>query len=162
GVGININGLSSVIAGGSGISEVVVQGFTVTNVRFEGILVTNASNITVAENQVTGNNTSLIPGGGMNGCPTTPSSANSRGFDCGEGIHLNGVHHSTVVNNMVDHNAGGILLTDETGPTHHITITGNLVTENQYECGITLASHKPAAGFGLNPPDPTFGPKPYG
>jgi len=167
GVGIHVDGLDSVTpqivaAGGAGITEVVVQGFTVTNARFEGILVTNASNITVAENHVTGNNSGLIAGGGVNGCPGTPSWETSEGFDCGEGIHLNAVHHSTVVDNIVEHNAGGILLTDETGPTHHVTITGNLVTENQYECGITLASHRPAAGFGLNPPDPTFGPNPYG
>ena len=45
-------------------------------------------------------------------------------------------------------NAGGILLTDETGPNHDNLITGNLVTENGYDCGITLASHRAAPGYG--------------
>ena len=66
-------------------------------------------------------------------------------------MHLAAVDHSIVDGNVVDHNAGGILLSDETGPTHDVIITGNLVTENGYECGITLASHPPAPGFAANP-----------
>jgi hypothetical protein len=47
-------------------------------------------------------------------------------------------------------NAGGILLTDEFGPTHGNLIAGNIVTDNAYDCGITLPSHSlgrdPATG----------------
>jgi parallel beta-helix repeat protein len=129
-----------------GLSEVVVQGFTVANAKFEGILVTNASNVTISGSQVTGNNTGLIPVAGHSTCPGQPAWEASEDFDCGEGIHLVAVDHSTVANNIVDHNAGGILLTDETGPTHDNMIIGNLVTENPYECGITLASHRSADG----------------
>jgi parallel beta-helix repeat protein len=129
-----------------GLSEVVVQGFTAANAKFEGILVTNASNITISGNQVTGNSTGLIPVAGQSTCPGQPAWETSEDFDCGEGIHLAAVDHSTVANNIVDHNAGGILLTDETGPNHDNMIIGNLVTENPYECGITLASHRSADG----------------
>ena len=75
------------------------------------------------------------------------------GFDCGEGIHLSGVTYSTVSNNLVDHNAGGILVSDDTGPNHDNFITGNTVQDNPYDCGITLASHH----FGLSPQDPNLG-----
>ena len=56
-------------------------------------------------------------------------------------------------NNLVDHNAGGILISDDTGPNHDNFITGNTVQDNPFDCGITLASHH----FGLSPQDPTVG-----
>ncbi len=77
-------------------------------------------------------------------CPGIPAFETLEGFDCGEGIHLTGVDHATVSTNVVVHNAGGILLSDDTGPTHDNLISGNLVQNNPYDCGITLASH-PAA-----------------
>jgi len=154
GVGIYVDGMDNLsatdIATGNltGLSDVVVQGFTVANGGFEGILVSNASNVTIIDNHVTGNNTNLVVPTNPAGCPFIPAWETSEGFDCGEGIHLDAVHHSTVANNMVDHNAGGILMTDETGPNHDNLITGNLVTENGYDCGITLASHRPAFSLG--------------
>src|SRR5437899_279564 len=156
GVGIYIEGMdnqtpANKLVGGTGLSEVVVQGFTVMNAQFEGILVTNASNITLLENHVTRSNTGLQVPTNPAGCPQIPPWETSEGFDCGEGIHLDAVHHSTVANNTVDHNAGGILLTDETGPNHDNLITGNLVTENGYDCGITLASHRPPTQLGYGP-----------
>jgi hypothetical protein len=42
-------------------------------------------------------------------------------------------------------NAGGILLTDEFGPTHHNLIEGNVVVGNLLDCGITLAGHSSQA-----------------
>src|SRR5258708_333786 len=144
GVGIYVDGMDNLTAADiaasqlTGLSDVVVQGFTVANGGFEGILVTNASNVTITENQVTGNNTNLKVPTSNTGCPFIPAWETSEGFDCGEGIHLNAVHHSTVANNQVDHNAGGILMTDETGPNHDNLITGNVVTENGYDCGLTL------------------------
>ena len=154
GVGIYVNGMDNLsteaITQGqlTGLSDVVVQGFTVANAGFEGILVTNASNVTIIDNHVAGNNTNLQVPTNPNGCPFIPAWETSEGFDCGEGIHFNAVHHSTVANNIVDHNAGGILMTDETGPNHDNLVTGNLVTENGYDCGITLASHIAAPGYG--------------
>jgi parallel beta-helix repeat protein len=158
GVGIYLNGMDNLtpakkLIGGTGLTEVVVQGFTVINAQFEGILVTNASNITIVENHVTGSNRGLQVPTNPGGCPFIPPWETSEGFDCGEGIHLAAVRHSTVANNIVDHNAGGILLTDETGPNHDNLITGNQITENGYDCGITLASHRPPTnlGFGSDP-----------
>jgi parallel beta-helix repeat protein len=168
GVGIYVDGMDNLSAADktaadtstdqlTALSEVVVQGFTVLNAGFEGILVTNASNVTIIDNHVTENNTNLVVPTNPAGCPALasgfpfPSWETSEGFDCGEGIHLDAVHHSTVANNTVDHNAGGILLTDETGPNHDNLITGNVVTENGYDCGITLASHKRAPGYGTTP-----------
>jgi len=154
GTGIYVDGMDNLtaadIAAGNltGLSDVVVQGFTVANGGFEGILATNASNVTIIDNHVTGNNTNLVVPTNPAGCPFIPAWETSEGFDCGEGIHLDAVHHSTVANNMVDHNAGGILMTDETGPNHDNLISGNLVTENGYDCGITLASHRPAFSLG--------------
>ncbi|HUL82723.1 MAG TPA: NosD domain-containing protein, partial [Gammaproteobacteria bacterium] len=49
--------------------------------------------------------------------------------------------HSTVSGNLVDHNSGGILVTDDTGPNHDNFITGNVVRDNPYDCSITLATH---------------------
>ncbi len=148
--GINIDGL-----GNPGLSQVVVSGFTVANANFQGILATNSSNVTIVNNHVTGNDRNLLPfnpGGPI--CPGIPAVFEAgEGFDCGEGIHLSGVNHSTVSNNLVDHNAGGILVSDDTGPNHDNFITGNTVQDNPFDCGITLASHH----FGLSPQDPALG-----
>jgi nitrous oxidase accessory protein NosD len=145
--GIYIDGLDN-----PGLSEVAVQGFTVANAKYEGILVTKASAVTIFGNHVTGNNSGFEVGPPQK-CPGQPPWETSEDFDCGEGVHLAAVDHSTVANNIVDHNVGGILLTDEVGPTQDNLITGNLVTENEYECGITLASHRSADG---NPPYGVF------
>jgi parallel beta-helix repeat protein len=121
-----------------GLSKVVVTGFTVENANFEGILVTNASTVIIAENEVIHNDLVLNPGGA---CSGQPAFETSEGDDCGEGIHLIGVDHPTVRNNVSEKNSGGILLTDETVATHDNLIIGNLVRNNPFDCGITLASH---------------------
>ena len=134
--GINVDGL-----GNQNLANVVVTGFTIRNAKYEGIVITNASDVTVWGNVIVNNNRSL--GFGSNGpvCPGIPSWETAEDFDCGEGIHLSGVDHSTVVGNQVVHNAGGILLSDDTGATHDNLITGNTTANNPYDCGITLASH---------------------
>ena len=68
--------------------------------------------------------------------------------DCGEGIHLMSVANSTVSKNYVTGNSGGILLTDEFGPTYGNSIDHNLVTNNAADCGITLPSHN---GLAVDP-----------
>ena len=50
--------------------------------------------------------------------------------DCGEGIHLLSAVDSVVANNTVTGNSGGILLTDENGPTYGNLIKHNLVSDN--------------------------------
>lgn len=133
-----------------GLRNLVVTGFTVRNANFEGILVTNSADVTIWGNKVTGNDKSLDPA--SLSCPGIPAFETAEGFDCGEGIHLSGVEHSTVANNYVFQNAGGILLSDDTRATHNILVSQNIVTENAYDCGITLASHPPAMQTGATAP----------
>ncbi len=134
--GIYIDGIDN-----SGLSKVVVTGFTIENANFEGVLVTNASFITIWGNEVIRNDLVLNPTGPE--CPGQPHFETSESDDCGEGIHLMGVDHSTVANNTSKNNSGGILLSDDTGATHHNLIIANLVQDNALDCGITLASHPP-------------------
>ena len=91
----------------------LITGLTVMNANFEGILVTNSSFVTIANNHVTANAQNLNMAAGK--CPGLPVFETSEDMDCGEGIHLMGVDHSTVANNIVDNNSGGMLLSDETG-----------------------------------------------
>ena len=135
--GVNIDGHNH-----PGLSHVSVSGFTVQNANFEGILLTDSSFITIDNNHVTGNNKSLSFPGGVPTCPGLPSYfVTFQGFDCGEGIHLSGVDHSTVANNLVENNAGGILVSDDTGSSHDNLISANTVQNNPFDCGITIASH---------------------
>ncbi|MBW0001357.1 MAG: right-handed parallel beta-helix repeat-containing protein [Verrucomicrobia bacterium] len=131
-----------------GLSRVVVTGFTIENARFEGILVTDASFVTIWDNEVSYNDQALNVSGNLPACSSDlPGFETEEGEDCGEGIHLIGVDHSVVANNISQNNSGGILLSDETGATHHNLITKNLVRDNPFDCGITLASHPLAPGI---------------
>jgi hypothetical protein len=135
-----------------GLSGVVVTGFTIQNAQFEGILVTNASFVTLWDNEVSYNDQALnVSNPSAIACPGIPDFETGEDFDCGEGIHLIGVDHSVVANNTSQNNSGGILLSDETGATHHNLITKNLARNNPFDCGITLASHPPAPGTGSEP-----------
>ena len=96
--------------------------------------------MTIIDNQVTNNDASRPQGG-----PGLPSFETSESDDCGEGVHLMGADHSTVADNLINNNSGGILVSDETGPNHDNLITRNVVTGNAYDCGITLASHGAAS-----------------
>jgi parallel beta-helix repeat protein len=140
GVGIYVDGIDN-----KALAGVFVSGFTIQNANFEGILVANASGVTISNNIVMKNNLGLVVAAAGNSCPNIPSFETSEGDDCGEGIHLSGVTHSAVVGNTVQNNSGGILISDDTGATHDNTIAGNTVMNNLLDCGITLASHPPAA-----------------
>jgi parallel beta-helix repeat protein len=134
--GIDVDGYNN-----PGLNHVVVSGFTVRNANRQGILVVNASYVTVTDNRVTGSDKSLVLGNPPT-CPGIPTYFKpGEDFDCGEAIHLSGVHHSSVTGNIVRNNAGGILLSDDTGPTHHNLVSENVVQNNPFDCGITIASH---------------------
>lgn len=138
--GIFIDGMSA--APMAGVADVVVSGFKVRNANFEGILVANATDVTLVGNKVADNNRSLnISASTCNGIAAFET---SEGDDCGEGIHLMAVDHSSVIDNESAYNSGGILTSDETGPSHDNLITNNWVHDNPYDCGITFASHPPA------------------
>ncbi len=132
--GIYVDGMDN-----AGLRGVSVSGFKVQNANFEGILITNASGVTISDNHVVKNNINLNINTAE--CPDIPSFETNEGFDCGEGIHLSGVDHSIIANNLVENNSGGILLSDDTGATHDNLIMGNTVQNNPFDCGITLASH---------------------
>lgn len=138
--GIFVNGMATAPA--SGVSNVLISGFEVKNANFEGILVANASDVTLLGNHVHDNDRALNISAGE--CNNIPAFETNEGEDCGEGIHLMGADHATVIHNDVGYNAGGILTSDETGPSHNNLISENNVHDNPYDCGITFASHGPA------------------
>lgn len=144
--GIYIDGVDN-----PGLSNVVVSGFTVENANYEGILIASASSVTVRHNRVLHNNQELEPPSSCPGLVVQFPFETAEAEDCGEGIHLTGVSQSTISDNLVKGNSGGILVADETGPTHDNLISGNEVRDNPFDCGITLASHPPAPGSGSGP-----------
>ena len=143
-------------------SGVTIEGLTVENANFEGILVegpapscitgppitctpsaAQITNVTISYNVVTNNDLALTSGPACPGAPVFEQD------DCGEGLHLDGVAFSTVSYNLVNHNSGGILDTDETNTNHDNLISFNNVSNNSEDCGITLPSH-PAGGSPTN------------
>ena len=145
--GVNVDGFNH-----AGLAHVIVDGFTVRNANAQGIVVTNASDVLISNNHLTGNDRSLDVSALQ--CPPLPSYFQAgEAFDCGEAIHLSGVTHSTVSNNLVEGNAGGILISDDTGANHDNLVTRNIVQDNPYDCGITIASHH----FALAPTSPSVG-----
>jgi parallel beta-helix repeat protein len=147
-------------------SHVTVRGFTVTGATGEGILVgylpgasdaMPISHVAIRDDTVVnndlGNPTSApITDSAYAQCNATiqPAPAPAIPGDCGEGIHLLSVTDSTVAHNRVSGNSGGILLTDENGPTSGNVIKGNNVYGNLYDCGITVAGHNIAAAGGIH------------
>lgn len=147
--GIWVDGMSA--APNSGVANVVISGFKVRNANYEGILLTDATNVTVEGNEVIDNDRSLDYSAGA--CPGIDTSfETNEQDDCGEGIHLMGVDHSTILRNESAHNAGGILISDETGPNDHNLVSENYVHDNVFDCGITLASHGAATTIPGAPP----------
>ncbi|MBZ5607887.1 MAG: right-handed parallel beta-helix repeat-containing protein [Acidobacteriia bacterium] len=141
------NGVTVDGSGAAGLGNIVISGFTVQNANFQGILVENASAVTIWNNQILNNNKSLNVSGSLPTCPGLPDALKAgEDEDCGEGLHLTGVDHAVVSNNVIQNNSGGILISDDLGPIHDIVITGNLVNGNSLDCGITLASH---SGMGV-------------
>jgi nitrous oxidase accessory protein NosD len=148
------NGIQIVGPGGSGTT---VTGFHIQNAKFEGILIGTPpvaptetegkpntggqplTDVTIAGNAVIENDKGFKSDLGQ--CFSTPEAPG----DCGEAIHLVSVTKSNIIGNYVAHNAGGILLTDEFGPTSNNTIRFNNSNHNETDCGITLAGHSSLA-----------------
>jgi parallel beta-helix repeat protein len=122
--GFVINGAAS--AGTS------LRGFTILNAGKEGIFADLTSNLTIAGNRLLNNDAYG---------PFSPQCPAADPDDCGEALHLQSVTNSVVTGNLVKNNVGGILLTDEDGPTSGNVISNNHVIKNTKDCGITLASH---------------------
>ena len=140
--------------------NVKVQNLKVTGATGEGILATGSlaggsiSDVTIQSNRVVGNDIGGIP-------PTTTSpypqcvEVGQVPGDCGEGIHLMAVTNSTVSHNFISGNSGGVLLTDEFGPTDRNVVSHNVITRNLYDCGVTLPGHNPFALSSNGTPQPS-------
>jgi parallel beta-helix repeat protein len=144
-------------------SHVTVEGFAVRGATGEGILAVGTLTPSLVPAGAPAGSTTGVPisdvtitkdivQGNDKGTPTSTyaecQASNGVPGDCGEGIHLMSVANSTVSRNYVTGNSGGILLTDEFGPTHGNTIDHNIVSNNSSDCGITLPSHN---GLAVNP-----------
>ncbi|HEX4280137.1 MAG TPA: right-handed parallel beta-helix repeat-containing protein [Solirubrobacteraceae bacterium] len=132
---------NGVLIKGPGANGALVRGFVIKNATFEGILAVGAARLTIEHNVVLDNDQ------GAKAANPTGECAPAGGVpgDCGEGLHLMSVVRSVVSNNLVTANDGGILLTDELGPTAHNVISKNRSLDNVFDCGITLASHNTSA-----------------
>ena len=125
---------------GPGASGTVVKGFTVEHAIGEGILVAGTSKVLIAHNTIRLNDA------GFNTTMTLECQAQGNiPGDCGEGLHLVSSTWSRLVGNLIENNIGGILVTDEMGPSAHNTISHNVSKNNLMDCGITLPSHNAMA-----------------
>jgi hypothetical protein len=131
-------------------SWVTVSGFTVKGAVGEGILATGSlkggsiSRVKITGNTVVGNDRGGIPPSTTSPYPQCVEVGQIPG-DCGEGIHLMGVAKSVVASNYVSGNSGGVLLTDEFGPTHGNLVKHNVIKDNLFDCGVTAPGHNPSA-----------------
>jgi nitrous oxidase accessory protein NosD len=132
---------------GPDASGSVVKGFTVEHAAAEGILVAGTSKVLIQDNTVR-----LNDAGSSTNPPLECQAQGNVPGDCGEGVHLLSVTWSRLVHNLVENNVGGILITDEIGPSAHNVISGNTSLNNLLDCGITLPSHNAMAMT-----DPTMG-----
>ncbi len=131
-------------------SDVTVSHFIVQSAVGEGILATGSvAGGSIDDVQITQN---IVINNDTGGSPPTPNSPYPQCSefgqipgDCGEGVHLMGVRNSHVEHNYISGNSGGVLLTDELGPTHDNEISGNVITKNLFDCGVTAPGHNPNA-----------------
>ena len=138
-------------------SHVTLRGFTVTNAQGEGVLAAGfggpVSRIVISHDSVVHNDL----GGGVP--PKSPyfecAAEGPVPGDCGEGLHLAGnVAHSAISGNFIAGNSGGVLLSDDIGPTHDNVVENNVVTGNTADCGITVPGHNPGALSAKGVPQP--------
>ena len=123
---------NGVVIAGPATAGTVLRGFTVENAGKEGVFANLTSGLTISGNVLHDNDAYG---------PFSPQCPAADPDDCGEALHLQSVTNSLLSDNVVRNNVGGILLTDEDGPTSGILITRNRVLNNTKDCGITLASH---------------------
>ncbi len=133
--------VNGVVISGVGAAHARVSGFVVEHATQEGILATQTSHVTISGNTVQDNDLGAASPNPTGECAPQGEVPG----DCGEGLHLQSVAHVTVVGNLVTGNTGGILLTDELGPTSHNLVLHNRVLDNLFDCGITVAGHNPMA-----------------
>ena len=127
---------------------VTVNGLTFDNSGAAGILVTPPSSAT-APAAVTGVTIENVVSNNSDQCFNTPSTAVCTAAigagDYGESIWLLSVTDSTLENSTLENGlGGGLLVSDEMGPSFGNTIENNMSVNNGVataSCGITLAAH---------------------
>ena len=137
-------------------SGIRFSGFTVTHAQGEGILAAglgrDISGISISHSAVVHNDLGF-------GVPNSPyfqcAAMGTEPGDCGEGVHFTGVAYSSIKDSFIAYNAGGVLLSDDTGPTHGNLVSGNVVTGNATDCGITVPGHNPNALSSTGQPQPS-------
>jgi nitrous oxidase accessory protein NosD len=132
---------NGIVITGAGASGSSVRGFTITNADQEGVVAMRTSWIKIVGNAVVHNDQGMFATSPTGECAPVGEIPG----DCGEGVHLMTVAHSWVSGNRITANSGGILVTDEFGPTHHNVISWNHVWRNAFDCGITVPGHNPNA-----------------
>ena len=152
GVIVNATGLDNGITV-FGVNGAKVMGFTVDGAFGEGIFVAASTRITVDWNTVKGNDVGTATTAYFE-CQTKTEGVLG---DCGYGIHLLSVTHSWVLDNTVQFNSGGILLSDEFGPTKGNTVSGNAVVDNALRSGIKLAGRSATGVNASDYPTPKLG-----
>jgi hypothetical protein len=140
-----------------GSSWIDFSGFTVQHAQGEGILAAGlsgaVSGISISRNAVVHNDL----GGGVAKPAYFQCAAQGQvPGDCGEGVHFaGGVAYSTIRDNFIADNSGGVLLSDDLGPTHNNVVEDNVVTDNTADCGITVPGHNPNALNSAGVPQPS-------
>lgn len=137
---------------GGAASGSSLRGFKVRNATQEGVLLMQTSWVKVLDNVVAGNDQGMFSQSPTGECAPLGQIPG----DCGEGVHLMTVAHARVSGNAITGNAGGILVTDELGPTHANVISWNHVWRNDFDCGITVPGHNPTAVSPTGTPQPAM------
>jgi hypothetical protein len=150
---INATGLvNAITVFGPGAAGASVRGFTAENAIGEGILAAGTAGVTISNNTVVHND---------NGTPKSPwpfcAASGNVPNDCGEGLGVLSTSNSMVKDNTIEFNSGGILMSDDLGPTSHNTIEGNLVEDNESDCGITIVGHNAGGANKKGVPQPSVG-----
>ncbi len=143
---------NGVVITGAAASGSSLRGFKIENATQEGVVAMQTSWVTIADNVVAGNDQGMFSTSPTGECAPVGEIPG----DCGEGIHLMTVAHSRVSGNAITRNAGGILVTDEFGPTHANVISWNHVWRNDFDCGITVPGHNPNAVSSTGQPQPSM------
>ena len=150
---INAEGLVNAITiFGPGAAGTTVRGLTAENAIGEGILAAGTGGGTIANNTVVHNDN----GTSKSTWPFCAAAGNVPG-DCGEGLGILTTSNSKILDNTIEFNSGGILVSDDLGPTSYNTIEGNLVEDNESDCGITIVGHNAKAVNAKGVPQPSAG-----
>ena len=149
---VNATGSTNgIVLAGPGAAGSSIRGVRVQGATQEGILAVQTSWVVVARSIVAGNDQGMFSTSPTGECAPQGQVPG----DCGEGIHLMSVNHAVLIANRITGNAGGVLVTDELGPSFKNVIAWNHVWANLYDCGITMPGHSPNAVSSTGVPQPT-------